>query len=497
MEIRRDQLDADAVRVVERLHHFQHKAYLVGGCVRDLLLGRKPKDFDVATSAKPNDLRRIFRNCRIIGRRFRLAHIFFGRKIIETATFRSNPRSAEDEGVQNGNDTSKSDLLIRHDNAFGTEEEDARRRDFTINGLFYDVQTGQVIDHVNGLVDLEARLVRTIGDPDIRFREDPVRIMRAVKFAARCDLTIEQETYRRMMEHKGEVAKCAQARVSEEFFRLLRAGAARRSFELLLGTGLLEVIAPDLARALSQSPTDEPGRLRLARFWAYLAAVDRWTVSHDTAPSDALLLATLLLPPLRDALHPDSTAFSDLGQLVSQSAQSIVDQLKTSRRDTELARQILLATRYLFPSSTPNRRRPKLEGREFFEDAQHLVEIVTDAETSDSTLQGHPAVAPEGSPVVAEDEALPPDLQPQAERPGRRRGRRDRQPTQPNEPNRATESATVAAPAQTVTPVPVFEPRISMGTPIPSLDNPLASVPLRPAFLGTGRFGSRWGASAE
>jgi hypothetical protein len=210
-----------------------------------------------------------------------------------------------------------------------------------------------------------------------------------------------------------------------------------------------------------------------------------------------LLLATLLLPPLRDALHPDSTAFSDLGQLVSQSAQSIVDQLKTSRRDTELARQILLATRYLFPSSTPNRRRPKLEGREFFEDAQHLVEIVTDAETSDSTLQGHPAVAPEGSPVVAEDEALPPDLQPQAERPGRRRGRRDRQPTQPNEPNRATESATVAAPAQTVTPVPVFEPRISMGTPIPSLDNPLASVPLRPAFLGTGRFGSRWGASAE
>ncbi len=196
MQIRRDQIDPDAARVVERIRQSKHEAYLVGGCVRDLMLGRKPKDFDVATSATPNELRRLFRNCRIIGRRFRLAHIFFGRKIIETSTFRANPRAAADDQGENGNGSGsgKSDLLIRHDNEFGTAVEDARRRDFTINGLFYDIESGQVIDHVGGMADLEARLVRTIGDPDIRLREDPVRILRAIKFAARCDLSIESET---------------------------------------------------------------------------------------------------------------------------------------------------------------------------------------------------------------------------------------------------------------------------------------------------------------
>jgi poly(A) polymerase len=494
MQIRPEQIDSDAAKVVERLHQSGHEAYLVGGCVRDLLLGRKPKDFDVATSAKPNELRRLFRNCRIIGRRFRLAHIFFGRKIIETSTFRANPRAVEDDqgGKGNGDGSEKNDLLIRHDNEFGNAIEDARRRDFTINGLFYNMQTGQVIDHVNGLVDLEARLVRTIGDPDIRFREDPVRILRAVKFAARCDLTIEQETYRRMMEHKGEVAKCAQSRVSEEFFRLLRAGAARRSFELLLGTGLLEVLSPDLARALQQEPVDEPGRVRIARFWAYLAAVDRWTITHDATPSDALVLAALLLPPLRDALHPDSVAFPNLGQLVLQSAQSIVEQLKVSRRDSELARQILLTTRYLFPSSNPHRKRLRLENREFYEDAVRLVEIAADAESSASTLVGRPLLAPDGGVVAVTDEELPLDLQAD-ERPGRRRGRHDRRPVQPGAPDRAVEPPAAApsraAPARAQAPdlrSPVF-------TPIPSLADLVRPASLRPAFLGAGPFGSRWG----
>jgi len=499
MQIRPDQIDPDAAKVVERLRQAKHEAYLVGGCVRDLLLGRKPKDFDVATSAKPNELRRLFRNCRIIGRRFRLAHIFFGRKIIETSTFRSNPRAPEDDQGGNGNGSGSNDLLIRHDNEFGSAVEDARRRDFTINGLFYDIDTGHVIDHVHGLVDLEARLVRTIGDPDIRFREDPVRILRAVKFAARCDLTIESETYRRMMEHKGEIAKCAQARVSEEFFRLLRAGGARRSFELLLGTGLLEVLSPDLARALQQEPVDEQGRVRLARFWAYLAAVDRWTIRREETPSDALLLATILLPPLRDALHPDSAAFPDAGQLIAQSAQSIVEQLKATRRDAELARQILLGSRYLFPSIDPQRKRPNLENRDFYEHAQRLVEIVTDAESSNPALVGKPLPAPEGSAAAVADEALPPELQPSAERPGRRRGRRDRRPAQPSAQGRTGEQPDAAPSREGPGPARVSATNLrSPGlTPIPSLANFESSVSRRPAFLGTGPFGSRWGAHAD
>lgn len=236
----RASIDPDADRVVRKLARHGYKAYLVGGCVRDLLVGRAPKDFDVATSATPNEIRATFRNCRIIGRRFRLAHVFFGSKIIETSTFRANPRDEDD----------RQDLLIRRDNVFGNETEDALRRDFTINGLFYDVEKEQVIDHVGGLRDLEARLVRTIGDPDIRFQEDPVRMLRALKFAARLDFSLESATYRSLLRWRGEISKCAPPRVLEEIYRLLRGGAARRSFELLVETGTLAVMSPHLAGLL-------------------------------------------------------------------------------------------------------------------------------------------------------------------------------------------------------------------------------------------------------
>ena len=388
MQIAPDQIDPDAAKVVQRLRRYDHAAYLVGGCVRDLLLGLKPKDFDVVTSATPQEIKRLFRNCRIIGRRFRLAHVFFGPKIIETSTFRANPREVEEEDTENGSEAESGDLLIRRDNVFGTPEEDARRRDFTINGLFYDLETGNVIDHVAGLADLEARLVRTIGDPDIRFREDPIRILRAVKFAARCDLTIEPETYRRMIEHRGDIAKCAQARVSEEFYRLLRAGAAKRSVELLLESELLELLAPELSRALRDDPNAEPEtdpakletiQRRRARLWAYLAALDRSTARRTVPPTNSLLLAVLMLPPLRDALDPDSSGVGDIGQLVSQSIQPVLERLRASRRDGELARQILLAIRYILPSKNPRRKRPRLAGREFFDEALRLCEIVSEA----------------------------------------------------------------------------------------------------------------------
>jgi tRNA nucleotidyltransferase/poly(A) polymerase len=232
-------IDPDADRVVRKLTRAGYKAYLVGGCVRDLLVQRKPKDFDVATSATPNEIKATFRNSRIIGRRFRLAHVFFGSKIIETSTFRANPRDEDDH-----------DLLIRRDNVFGTETEDARRRDFTINGLFYDVEREEVIDHVGGLADLEARLIRTIGDPDIRFQEDPVRILRAIKFAARLDFGFEPVTWRALLRWRGEISKCSPPRLLEEIHRLMRGGACRRSFELLVETGALAVMSPYLAGLL-------------------------------------------------------------------------------------------------------------------------------------------------------------------------------------------------------------------------------------------------------
>jgi poly(A) polymerase len=497
MEIRLEQIDADALRVVQRLRRYQHRAYLVGGCVRDLLLGRKPKDWDVATSATPNEIRRCFRNCRIIGRRFRLAHVFFGRKIIETATFRANPRPAEDEPSEAGAEAKDNDLLIRHDNVFGTEEEDALRRDFTINGLFFDVENIKVIDHVNGLPDLDARLVRTIGDPDIRFREDPVRILRAVKFAARCDLAIEPETYRLMMEHKAELAKCAQARVTEEFYRLLRAGAARRSFELLIETGLLEFLLPELAQAWNNDPEEPETKRRIELFWAYLRALDESIVARGEPPSDAMILAMLLLPPLREALSPDAAPTHNMAQIVGESVQPILDRLKASRRDSELCRQILLTLRYLLPSSHPTRQRGRLANRPYYQDAVWLSTIVAKAEGLEQPAMANAPAVEEPAEAAALDAELPSELLVDVDGDSGR-DQRNRYHDRGRRPE---------SPAQATGPVPVREMRSDgpafwspgpmIRTPIPNLDA-LGILPLpRPAFLGQGGFGGRWAARSD
>jgi tRNA nucleotidyltransferase/poly(A) polymerase len=274
----RDAIDPDADRKLTRAGY---KAYLVGGCVRDLLVSRTPKDWDVATSATPNEIKATFRNSRIIGRRFRLAHVFFGSKIIETSTFRANPRDEDDH-----------DLLIRRDNVFGTETEDARRRDFTINGLFYDVEREEVIDHVGGLADLDAKLVRTIGDPDVRFQEDPVRMLRAVKFAARLGFGFEPATWRALLRWRGEISKCAPPRLLEEIHRLLRGGAARRSFELLVETGVLAVLSPYLAGLLegAGAPATAPPLATTAPrpTVARLEYVDEDPAEHDPDDPDEL-----------------------------------------------------------------------------------------------------------------------------------------------------------------------------------------------------------------
>src|SRR6188474_2315062 len=196
--ISRRDIDPDALKVLYRLNESGAVAYLVGGSVRDLLLSRRPKDFDVGTSAHPYQVKKLFRNCWIIGRRFRPAHVKFGPKVIEVATFRRQVAVGE-EVVQDGvpapdPTTPEGEQLIHHDNTFGTPEEDAFRRDFTINALAYDIATFSVIDYVGGLEDLRAGLVRAIGDPEVRFREDPVRMMRAVALAARLEFRIDQES---------------------------------------------------------------------------------------------------------------------------------------------------------------------------------------------------------------------------------------------------------------------------------------------------------------
>src|SRR5438128_797074 len=240
--ISRRDIDPDALKVLYRLRQFDHIAYLVGGSDRDLLLGRRPKDFDIGTSAHPYQVKKLFRNCWIIGRRFRLAHVKFGEKVIEVATFRRQIAQGEDavpapvlpetveaaagapahrQAYVDGRDN---EHLIHRDNTFGSPEEDAFRRDFTINALFYDIATFSIIDYVSGLDDLRDRVVRSIGEPDLRLREDPVRMLRAIALAARLDFTIEPGLLQAIRTHRQEIAKSSPARMLEEYYKILRAG---------------------------------------------------------------------------------------------------------------------------------------------------------------------------------------------------------------------------------------------------------------------------------
>src|ERR1700732_2848142 len=230
---RRD-VDPDALRVLYRLRQFNYTAYLVGGSVRDLLIGRRPKDVDIGTSAHPYQVKKLFRNCWIIGRRFRLAHVKFGSKVIEVATFRRQVAAGE-EVVQDGvpAPVEDPDHLIHRDNTFGTPEQDAFRRDFTINALFYDIASFTIIDYVGGLDDLRQGIVRAIGDPEVRLREDPVRMLRAVALASRLDFALDPPVVDAIRKHRHEIAHSSPPRVLEEYFKMLRAGCAEKSFRWL------------------------------------------------------------------------------------------------------------------------------------------------------------------------------------------------------------------------------------------------------------------------
>jgi len=359
--IPRELIDADAQKVIRHLVRNGYQAYLVGGCVRDLLLGRTPKDFDVATSATPAEIRDLFRNCRIIGRRFRLAHVVFGRKIIETATFRANPRPDGLEPSQ-GEDDSAGELYIHRDNVFGNAEEDARRRDFTINGLFYDLESGRVIDYVGGMDDLVQRHLRTIGDPNIRFREDPVRILRAVKFAARLSFDVEDFTYRAMISHHSEVQKSAAPRVLEEIYRLLRSGAAVESMVLMSEIGLLGLLLPEVSGWLRDRP---------AVLDSYLGLLDA-RVQAGEMPSNAALLIVLAAPALAP-LFDDATAPRDLLGFIESTFDPMAARLRVARRDVERVRQTLVAQRRIAQTRKRGARLPAgLIGRDYAGEAMGL-----------------------------------------------------------------------------------------------------------------------------
>lgn len=269
-------IDPDALFVVNRLRSAGFSTYLVGGSVRDLLLRKTPKDFDVSTSALPEDVKRIFgRSCLLIGRRFRLAHVRFGHKVIEVSTFRSGEMD--------------NDLIIQ-DNKWGTEVEDVLRRDFTINGLFYDPQNHTVIDHVGGWEDIQGRLLKTIGDPMVRFKQDPVRMIRMLKFQARLGFAINEPCLAALKRCTDEITKSAPARVLEEIFRMLESGYSSQFFRLITDHGILDLIFPCLSHFLTNKYGYE--------VFSYLDKADHVNRQDLKRPLDRAVLTSCLIFPI-------------------------------------------------------------------------------------------------------------------------------------------------------------------------------------------------------
>ena len=366
--ISRSNIDPDALRVLYRLANSGHTAYLVGGSVRDLLLGRQPKDFDIGTDARPNEIRRLFRNCFLIGRRFRLAHIVFGRKVIETSTFRRQPEATESE---NG-------LYQTEDNTFGSPEEDAKRRDFTVNGLFYDIKTFSVIDYVGGLKDLEKRLLRCIGDPTIRFREDPVRMMRAVKFAARLGFTIDRASCKAILKYHADILNASVPRVCEEIFRLFTFGSARAAFLMLWEFNLLDDLLPELGAYI-----DASGGKR-SPLWNYLAALD--VDPANAALSNGVRLACLYYPLFFEMLRQEERRYPNSRvnrQHVARQALHAVAQKLHIPKATLYTAQALMDVPRRFADSPAKGRGHRFLSHPGFPEALAFQRILLTAEKAD------------------------------------------------------------------------------------------------------------------
>ena len=376
--ISRQQIDQDALRVLYRLHQSDFAAYLVGGSVRDLLLGRRPKDFDIGTSAHPHQVKRLFRNCWIIGRRFRLAHIRYGQKTIEVATFRRLVSAAElaaaatesAEGPEPGEGSAEraqtpaaKDLLLHRDNTFGTPEEDAFRRDFTVNALFYDIGSFSIIDYTGGLEDLKSRIIRSIGDPSERFQEDPVRMLRAVAMAARLDFAIDPPIDAAIAKHRGEIARSAPARLIEELYKLLRTGAAERAFRMLAERRLLEPIARELQKGSGED------------LWRALARLDAYRSRFEAIPetlTNPVLLGSLLAP-IGYAAGPRVAPPQD-GDPKKGPAPAL-GMLPLARRDVDRLAQISGLQKRLVDMTLSPRARRALMHRGSFQEALTWLEI--------------------------------------------------------------------------------------------------------------------------
>jgi len=371
--VSRKLIDHDALKVMYRLIRAGYKAFLVGGGVRDLLLSKRPKDFDIGTSASPEEVRRLFRNSRIIGRRFRMNQVYFrGGKIIEVATFRAQTEILEDDEPK----------MLAPDNTYGDEESDALRRDLTINGLFYDPNSYAVIDYVGGMSDLENKVIRIIGDPDKRFREDPVRMIRSVRHAARTGFQIEPVTQSSIIKNGELITKVVKARVYEEFTREIRSGYAKFALPMLEQLGLLKYLMPELSKLYSEAGEEKSELLTLLE--NTLERIDRSHNSGSEIPVSVAFLAICI--DSFAAIRPER------GERPGERIKSIINELYSeigvTKRDREDMEGIILLCHQLFKSSQlPIEKSKMLIRKPLIREAMLLLELTANNEFGDRALE--------------------------------------------------------------------------------------------------------------
>ena len=358
--ISRSMISSSALKVLYQLKDAGYQAFLVGGCVRDIVIGMEPKDFDVATNASPEEVRRLFRSCRLIGRRFRLAHVRFGHQIVEVATFRAagDPiePDADDTDDEPAPEPQSDDRVhddggrLLRDNRYGTVDQDVWRRDFTCNALYYNIEDFSIWDYVGGVEDVKARTLRLIGDPETRYREDPVRMLRAIRFQAKLSFTIHEGTREPIARLAPLLQQIPPARLLDEFQKLFLAGFGQKSFELLSEHGLLAQLFPATAAWLAQDTDGMAARL----IRAGLANTDR-RILEDRPVTPMFLFAVLLFGPVSAAAQKRFEAGSQAGQAIAEAADQVV---------AEQNRRIGIPKRFSIPMREMLALQPRFHRRE-------------------------------------------------------------------------------------------------------------------------------------
>ena len=419
--ISRNDICEKALKVLYRLKDCGYESFLVGGCVRDLLLGVQPKDFDVATNATPEEVRKAFRNCRLIGRRFRLAHIHFGRDYIEVATFRA---AGDEEQAQREMDRGK----VVSDNVYGTIEEDAERRDFTVNALYYNIKDFTVRDYVGGHADLKAGVLRLIGEPERRYLEDPVRLLRAIRFSAKLDLSIESETEKPLFAQGETLAHVPPARLFDEVLKLFLSGHAQSALEKLWHYGLFGHLFPQTAHELAHS-ADADAYWRMFRM-AMKNTDER--VRDDKPVTPAFLFATLLWPQaeraIREAVENGIPYFDAVHKVADDVIRRQLDHTSIPRRFSIPMRDIWqLQSRF---EHRVGRRAKKLMGHPKFRAAYDFLLLRAEQDPANKEMADFWTEIQENSPDEI-DRKLAPDGNRKKRRRPRRRGGGKRSRSEP------------------------------------------------------------------